>query len=135
MTTRLHPCPSCARHIRVTEKACPFCDSALVEWTPQAKVVRLPARLTRAAILFASATATTTAATSCGGKEEPSAFQDGPPPITEAGAALYGAAPFDAGFDARSADAAIRDADAADTDGDAGPGTVILYGPAPVDGG
>lgn len=103
---------------------------------PQAKVVRLPARLTRAAILFASATATTTAATSCGGKEEPSAFQDGPPSVTEAGAALYGAAPFDAGFDARPADAAIRDADAdADADADTGPGSVILYGPAPVDGG
>jgi len=31
MTARLLACPSCARHIRLTEERCPFCGTACLE--------------------------------------------------------------------------------------------------------
>lgn len=30
----LAPCPSCARHVKTSEKSCPFCKGALPELTP-----------------------------------------------------------------------------------------------------
>ena len=60
----LHPCSGCARHVRGTESACPFCG-ATVTAPPPRVAGHGNKRLTRAAILFATAT-TAAAAVACG---------------------------------------------------------------------
>jgi len=127
----LHSCTSCSRHVRATESACPFCDAPLgtdfVDACPRrAKAGR---KLTRAALLFAGATALA----ACGGKEDTvpnggasssgssgsSSGSSGEGPV-----AVYGPAPVDASVD-----------DAADASDEQDAGPVALYGPAPVDAG
>src|SRR5690242_19819780 len=63
----LHPCPSCARHVRVVEMQCPFCAAALPERAaPPAR--KVPRGLGRAALMaFGVAAATSLAA--CGSSE------------------------------------------------------------------
>src|SRR5437879_709996 len=119
MSQCLHPCPSCAQHVRAGETACPFCGAAL-----EARACEKPAGarpLSRAAILFVGATA----AAACGGSESTGggngdaatdANQNGDG-STDGPVALYGPAPVDGGMDASDS------------------GSVVLYGPAPVDGG
>jgi hypothetical protein len=80
----LHPCPSCARHVRASEPRCPFCGVGLV-LDPSATAPATAARLGRAAI-FAFRTATATAfLAACG--------PTGAPPPTETIAQPYGAPP------------------------------------------
>jgi hypothetical protein len=95
--------------------------------------------MTRAAILFASATSITAIA-SCGGKDVDSTFKD--PDGTEPsgrgnGVPMYGAPPIDASHDVNNLPDVV--ADAGNEGGDARPiddgGAVILYGPAIIDSG
>ncbi|MBS2020040.1 MAG: hypothetical protein JST00_44675 [Deltaproteobacteria bacterium] len=67
MTNRLVPCVGCSRHFRVSEAACPFCGSASSESVESARPIpKLEGRpLTRAALLFATAT-TAASAMACG---------------------------------------------------------------------
>lgn len=104
----LAPCPSCARHVRRRESACPFCGVALaLEPAPIARMVPAP-RLGRAALFtFGAALATTTSA--CVGSAVP----------------LYGA-PIDA---APPNDAALNDAAASDAGSDAGQPMTLYGGP------
>lgn len=137
----LAPCPSCARHVRRAETACPFCGTAL-SLAPSAS--RLPTeRLGRAAIFaFGAAMATSVAACStsttqgtdaatapdAGGVDaspEDAASPDGgattSPDAASPDAGVfppYGTPPFDSGAD-----------DAGLGDQDAGPG--LLYGAPP----
>jgi hypothetical protein len=143
MSPCLHPCPSCAQHLRATETVCPFCAAALpsgfgVCAQPNAARGR---PVSRAALLFVGATA----AAGCGGTTQESTFAaDGgshDAAMDSAGdedtglpVALYGPGPIqDGGFPRPDAsqDAAK---DAPSESGDEG-GGVILYGPAPFDGG
>jgi hypothetical protein len=101
----LVPCPSCDRHVRATERACPFCSAAL----PEAALAAAPAvapvagrGLTRAAILFAGAAAIT----GCSSEQ----------PVV-----MYGPAPVDASSDANDASNL--------------PDVVAMYGPAIIDSG
>jgi len=89
----LAPCPSCSRHVRRIERACPFCSAhlSLAEPPPRRPIERLG----RAAIFtFGAAIATT--ASACAGT-----------PMN-----LYGGPPIDTGIadDAASADDAGTDA-------------------------
>jgi hypothetical protein len=62
--TRLLPCPSCHRHVRVDSQSCPFCAAAVAfESEPPAPAPAL-GRLTRAAV-FAGAALVSTAAAGC----------------------------------------------------------------------
>lgn len=63
---QLRPCPSCSRHVRVSEAACLFCGAALDEVQVTAPRSAVPARLGRAAI-FAFGTATATVVACAGG--------------------------------------------------------------------
>jgi hypothetical protein len=55
--TSLVPCPSCARHVRVEETRCPFCDGPLPARAPvAARGPSAPGRLSRAALFAAGAT-------------------------------------------------------------------------------
>lgn len=49
MSASLVPCPSCARHVRVTDARCPFCTSALPASLAQRAVPNTTQRLSRAA--------------------------------------------------------------------------------------
>jgi hypothetical protein len=110
--SHLRACPTCARHVRVTEAACPFCGGALSA-AFRAAAAPLPPRttgLTRAA-LFALGTGTLAFAPGCssspssvvdgggGGSEDSSApivdAAYGGPPIGDSGgvAPVYGAPP------------------------------------------
>ena len=61
----LAPCPSCHRHVRIDETACPFCATALSPGEP--RTLRR-GRFSRAAV-FAGAALVSTAA-GCGGKSK-----------------------------------------------------------------
>lgn len=49
MTQALAPCPSCSRHIKTTERTCPFCKGALSESIADAALPGATSRITRAA--------------------------------------------------------------------------------------
>ena len=68
MASRLAPCPSCSRHVKVGPPSCPFCGAA-VPTQVAARVLNLaPGRpLTRAALIFAGAAAVTACSSSSSG--------------------------------------------------------------------
>ncbi len=134
----LAPCPSCRRHVRVVESACPFCSAAI---DPQRIAPRaMPTqRLGRAAVAAFGALVVT-AAPGCGtSTTPPDAYHDdafyglggdvyGAPPhdawVDDAGhdgglAGAYGGPPVDAGMDAAG-------------DAEVDTGTHALYGAPPV---
>jgi hypothetical protein len=109
----LRACASCARHIRVSEEACPFCGNALGESFRAAPAPQAPAgRLTRAA-LFALGTGTLALTSACSSSPAPAPSDDagqthgvldsglqpayGGPGLGEAGAQPVYGAPADAG--------------------------------------
>jgi hypothetical protein len=61
------PCPSCARHVRNGDGACPFCGAEVPDAPLAAPTARM--RLSRAAIVAAGAAAAL-GALDCGGKDE-----------------------------------------------------------------
>jgi hypothetical protein len=60
----LRPCPSCARHVRSSESACPFCETALPEVS--ASTSTNVGRLGRAALFVAGTALVASAAAGCG---------------------------------------------------------------------
>ena len=117
----LHACTSCGRHVRATERVCPFCDAALgADFIAACPRRVVPGRrLTRAALLFAGAAAIA----ACGGKEEPDGSSSSS--TSAGGVTVYGPGPIlDAGV-VDAADAGVKDSG----------GVVTVYGPAPVDAG
>lgn len=118
----LHPCPSCARHVRATSSACPFCGA---EVTPAADVRPLLSRpRTRAAILFAGAAvvgacSSTSVAPAYGVPVADSGVEDAGEDAVPGPVAMYGPAPVpDSGFDA--AETGPDAADASDGSDDSG---------------
>ena len=118
MSSHLLPCPSCARHVRSTESACPFCATARIP--SAAPAPRSPAkRLSRAALFALGASAAAVAA--CSGSVAPgpatgdSGALDGTPDGEQQTIPPYGIPPMDAGNDGEIA--------------------VPLYGAPPMDGG
>jgi hypothetical protein len=104
----LAPCPSCARHVRRDERACPFCASVLS--LPALIEGRSPTERLGRAALFTFGAVLATSASACVGVGNP--------------VPLYGAAP--------PHDAAVNDASSAvDAGTDGGGGT--LYGGPPQD--
>jgi hypothetical protein len=122
--SQLRACPSCARHVRVTEPACPFCGDALSEAFQEARAPQPPAlRLTRAA-LFAFGTGAMAVASGCSSSSTPT---------TDSGTV----APGDAGAeDAGQVGAADSGAPSSDAGSgfDSG-GLAPVYGSPPADGG
>ncbi len=122
MPPPLSPCPACARHVRASETACPFCKAALPGTLPV--IPGASGRLTRAAAFAFTTTLATSAmatAASCGGETSGDEKGNFLPP--------YGIAPTPPPQDAS------RDADAGDAnDGDSG-GVQAHYGGVPVDSG
>jgi hypothetical protein len=60
----LRPCPSCARHVRVSESRCPFCGAAVS--SEGAANGTLPGRLSRAALFTFRTTVAAAALAGCG---------------------------------------------------------------------
>ena len=120
---RLVPCASCARHVRVSETACPFCAAPLVPSATTARSAAPGKRLSRAAMFALGASAAAVAA--CSGS------------VT----ALYGAPPsdggaLDGGNDAADDVQAVPAYGIAPMDaGNDGPIPAPLYGAPPDDGG
>ena len=90
----LAPCPSCARHVRATETACPFCARSL----PRGLAARVPpaadVRLTRlAAFTFAASVAVGAGAVvvACSGQTDDGGERD-----SGGVAPMYGEPPSDA---------------------------------------
>ncbi len=125
MAATFQACPACARHIKVEEGACPFCGARTPEGFANVVRPRVAAPLSRAAILFVSATAVTGAAlaTGCGSSSDAGpVVLYGPAPIVDSGTA-----------DSRAGDSATTDSGRVDSGVDSG--NAVLYGPAPVDSG
>lgn len=60
MASSLVPCPSCARHVRATERSCPFCRTALSSAIASRVIPGATQRLSRAAAFtFAAGLAAT----------------------------------------------------------------------------
>lgn len=127
----LRPCLQCTRHVRSSEKACPFCGTnlpAVATATP-----RSVAGLGRAAImafgtLAATAEVGCTVAPAYGGPSQQDAFigsQD----------AAYGGPPPDASLSEPDAAAAAEDAATSPDAGNDAGGSVAAYGAPPEDAG
>lgn len=123
--SRLLPCSSCDRHVRLGEASCPFCGAPVPTEAPAPRVPL--ARLGRAATL---AFATSVAAAGCGDTHSPQ---------PDAGSIVpaYGVPPIDAGIEDSGpgedagTDAATPTADA----GTDGGGIAPAYGVPPADSG
>src|SRR4051794_7937495 len=111
---KLAPCPSCARHVRVDEAACPFCHSAFT--APLVALTTVP-KISRVIAIAMSATLAGAALEGCVPGPQPA--YGGPPPPSDAGpgdedagtgAAEYGAPPPPS--DAGAVDAGTVDVDA-----------------------
>ncbi|MBS2015367.1 MAG: hypothetical protein JST00_20940 [Deltaproteobacteria bacterium] len=122
----LHPCPSCARHVRPTASvsACPFCGAEVAP-RPAADARPLLSRpRTRAALLFAGAAVvgacSSTAATPAYGVPATDAgLEDAGEDAVPGPVAMYGPAPVpDSGRDA--AETGPDAADASDGSDDSG---------------
>lgn len=135
MNDRLLPCPSCARHVRASDTACPFCASALPE-APAMAATQSPGRLSRAALYAMGASAAAAAAAACTVTAVP---VYGAPSVPIDGGQdaqnstpVYGGPPADAADDRVLADAGLGDAASdADDGGDADSGAVPAYGAPP----
>jgi hypothetical protein len=102
---QLVPCPSCARHVKSSESACPFCSASLSGQTiSRAPVVRK--RLERLAMFTFAATLAVTGCAAVGGDDDDKQEQDlggvhpmyGMPPVAvDAGHADSGHPATDAG--------------------------------------
>ena len=144
---RLVACPSCSRHVRVDERACPFCGVELPAAFAESPAAPSPTvRLSRAALYAVGVGALSlTAAQACGGtvaggkgdagSGSDASTQDGnvavpyglPPPV-DAGS-LHDATPSDASAETAAGDAATSDAADAGTD----VGIAPPYGGVPPD--
>ena len=108
----LHVCPSCERHVRSIEKACPFCEATLPDDFGVCGEPRAMGRpLTRAAFILMSATALTACGKSTG---------------MGGGAEIYGPPPVDVRPDASAKTQTQPNPP------DPQPEPVAVYGPAPV---
>jgi hypothetical protein len=105
MSAPLEPCPTCARHVRTTETACPFCGAALgVAFRARAPRVAPRARLGRTAV-FAFGAALAVSACSdgddpppppgdMGGSGDAGGDDLGPPPLDMGDVDMGGIAPL-----------------------------------------
>jgi hypothetical protein len=125
--SHLVACPSCARHVRVSEQACPFCAASLSDALRASPVPQPPGtRLTRAA-LVAFGTGALAVASGC---------SDGSTNVVQ----FYGAPPIEA---TDGGDAGAQQGEPAyggapiDLDGGAAPDTGVapVYGASPSDAG
>ena len=113
----LAPCPGCSRHVKTSERTCPFCKGALPESIADAALPGAPGRLSRAAAFaftaslavsgaVVSATGCTNGVSSTTGDASAN-DGSGPGPNDDGGnqaaygspAPLYGAVPVDSGPD------------------------------------
>jgi hypothetical protein len=104
-------CPSCTRHVRVDESACPFCGTAFgatLHAIPRSRTPDL--RLGRAA-LYALSAGTMTLAAACSSSSPSTAVFYGVPPD-----AAFGEPPSDAGADVVLGNGASDAGDAGDAD-------------------
>ena len=133
----LRACSTCARHIRVSEEACPFCGSTLEESFRAAPPPQAPgARLTRAA-LFALGTGAVALSPACSSSSSAPAPSDDAGPshgVLDSGIQpAYGGPTFEGGiqpvYGAPAEDAAPPPGNAIDS------GAQPAYGAPALDGG
>jgi len=123
MAPFLYPCESCARHIRAEEAACPFCGAAAKPVGDAGARPSFARPLSRAALLFVSATATVGCSSSTSPNEPAAdaAADTGGPAATDSGA-------FDGEPAALYGPAMIEDSGPGSFEG----GPVAAYGPAQI---
>ena len=132
----LRPCPSCARHARVSEAACPFCGAPFADAFRSSPRPKGPgARLTRAALVAFGTLGTGSLALTPACSSSSSAAPTGGGETNDSGGTampLYGATPIEADANAVYGSPAIP----LDAEAD-GPVATPLYGaPAiPLDAG
>jgi hypothetical protein len=122
MATSLVPCPSCARHVRATERACPFCRTALSAAIAAKAIPGSAQRLSRAAAFTFAASL---AATGCSSDATPAPDAA----AVDSGAATDSGATTDTG--ARADTGTATDAGFPTDDG----GFLAMYGGPPRDSG
>src|SRR4051794_23113730 len=116
MTMTLVPCPSCGRHVRAAESACPFCNSALPSKLASRAIPTPTRRLERLAAFTFAATLAVTGCALTDGDDDNTGNKD-----EDIGAAhpMYGMPPMhDAGVKDSGKDAA-KDAGKKDSGKDA----------------
>ena len=123
--SHLRACPTCARHVRVRETACPFCGAALSEAFRASPAPKAPStRLGRAA-LYALGAGSMSVAAACSNTVDVPLY--GGPPVDSG--------PEDAGADRVATPAYGAPADAAPFDTGADQQPMPHYGGPPIDSG
>lgn len=134
MSNALIPCTSCARHVRATESACPFCAAALPLSARSVQRALPKARLGRAATFAFGAAALAVGAAACGDDDG-----DDTTPTADLGTD-GGSVVQDLGRDSATPDEDLGTETDLGTAGDLGTeedlgGVGPLYGGPPVDAG
>jgi hypothetical protein len=120
---KLRPCLGCSRHVRANEAACPFCATPRAELADEERVLSpLAGRVTRAAIVFAGATAIA----ACGGSKDDTS--------SASSASSTGGTSGSSGKGSSGTSGTSGTSGSSGSNGDTS-GNVALYGPAPVDDG
>lgn len=107
----LAPCPACSRHVKTSERTCPFCDGALPDGIADAAMPGASSRLSRAAAFAFSASIAVTGAAAAslgcttgtdpnpGDASSDASPTDARPDDSGGQQPVYGAPAFDAGPD------------------------------------
>jgi hypothetical protein len=126
MSPQFAPCPSCARHVKRSDSACPFCGAEVPHVSARAVRVAV-GRLSRSALFAASAAGLALATTECE-NPQPLPPYGQPPGCCEP--------PYDAASEDAAGDAATGDASDVDTaDGGSSTSDAAVGEAAPNDGG
>ena len=128
--SQLSPCPTCSRHLRQTERACPFCGAAL-HAAFQSAAAPATSRVARSA-LFALGATSVAAVAGCGAVDVPPVIRPDSS-ISDASGAAVGV--MDGGpptFDDAASDAGPSDAPAPPVDSG---NPLPPYGAPPFDAG
>jgi hypothetical protein len=112
---QLLPCPSCARHVRLTETGCPFCGVAID--LSEAPTRPMPVQRLGRAATFAFGAAVATSVAACSGNPVP----------------LYGAPPVDTGT--AQQDGGVAPLYGAPSDAGSDAAVLAMYGGPPPDAG
>ena len=125
----LAPCPACSRHIKTTERSCPFCKGAIPESIAESALPGASSRLSRAAAFaFTASLAVTGAAVATTGCSSGSSLGIGD--ASTDGSTSDATSPDDSGG-VQPAYGAI----AVDSGPDDGGGAGTKYGGPPIDSG
>lgn len=132
---RLLACPSCVRHVRATERTCPFCAASLPETFAAAPMPQAPTKRLGRAALYAFGATSITVAAACSSASSTPAYGAPVPGDETSDAADEAQLEATAVYGAPAPDGGLPEASDDDATGEPDVTVAPLYGATPVEAG